>query len=150
MGIFQNNFCYCMEYALGSIYPISFCNSVHCTLYSIPLHFSQCAFLWGIAYRSLQYVCSKERFTREIALQSLLAKLPYIFLISPPHSIHHTQSNNFQRGKALSSSLKLKPFADLVWLSALHGCIYQVVQGGGVEILLYICLCLFYCKIQTS
>ena len=39
-------------------------------------------------------------------------------------------------GVALSSSLKLEPFAALFWLSAMHMRIYKLAWGGGVELFL--------------
>ena len=59
-------------------------------------------------------------------------------------------------GKALSSSLTLEPFVDLLWLSALHvrNRIHQLVgwfkeEGGGGTISVDL-FCLFYNKIQIS
>ena len=51
-------------------------------------------------------------------------------------------------------ALKLEPFADLFWLSALHLRICHSVglgrRGGNISVYIYICLWLFYFKIQTS
>ena len=60
------------------------------------------------------------------------------------------QRNSTQRGKALTSSLKLEAFADLFRLSAQHVRIFKLVQEGGEEIFLQISLRLCYVVLLNS
>ena len=60
----------------------------------------------------------------------------YLNILFCPLQASPPESNNFKMGRALSSSLKLEPFADLFWLSALHVRIFQLAYGGGVDIFL--------------
>ena len=54
-----------------------------------------------------------------------------------------SQKNNFQRGKALSSSFQFGPFADQFWLSALHKRIYKVLWK-------YFCRFFFVCLLYNT
>ena len=57
-------------------------------------------------------------------------------------------SSNFERGKVLSSSLKLEPLALLFWLSVMHMRIYKLVCQEGVE--LFCRFAFLYNIIQSS
>ena len=64
---------------------------------------------------------------REQSLAISIIFSPQRVISSTGTNYCETQSNNSMRGKALSSSLQLEPFADLFWHSVLHVRIFKLV-----------------------